>query len=61
MNVGTTDLVMRTLEQIDYLMLSLKMMLREEKYEEMAVGMGLLEEWIGLLRLHLETEAKSGQ
>ena len=61
MNVGTTDLVMRTLEQIDYLMLSLKMMLREEKYEEMAVGMGLLEEWIGLLRLHLETEAKPGQ
>ena len=61
MNVVTTDLVMRTLEQIDYLMLSLKMMLREEKYEEMAVGMGLLEEWIGLLRLHLETEAKSGQ
>ena len=56
---GKTDLdkVMLTLEQIDYMILSLEMMLKEGKYVEASVGMGLLEKWIGLLRTHLETEA----
>ena len=61
MNLKNMDQVMLDIEQLDYLALSLHLMVQGERFKEAAIGVELVRERLEWLRVHLEAAGNPKQ